>query len=360
MSKKRIACLTDSLSSGGAQRQLVGLACLLKNKGYDVDVVLYNDTPFYKKKLDVENINSVLVGEKYKFFRRLYCLYKYFTSQKYDVLIAYQRIPSIIACFIRPFLKLRKLIVSERYRIQKATLIDKIQFLLWHFSDCIVSNSYSQAEFIKNNVPQQYHKVITITNFLDSDYFKPLPNKVIIDSIRILSVGRISPQKNILNYLRAIKVVVDAGYDIKVDWYGNTDNVEYQNKCFSLLKELNLQNIVFFNDAISNIVEQYQTADVFCLPSLYEGYPNVLCEAMSCGLPVLCSDVCDNGLIAEDGRNGFLFDPTNYIDIAEKIIKYINSDTFSKKQMGDRSRQIALEKFSAEEFVRKYIDLINS
>lgn len=358
MSKKRIACLTDSLSSGGAQRQLVGLACLLKNKGYDVDVVLYNDTPFYKKKLDVENINSVLVGEKYKFFRRLYCLYKYFTSQKYDVLIAYQRIPSIIACFIRPFIKLRKLIVSERYRIQKATLIDKIQFLLWHFSDCIVSNSYSQAEFIKNNVPQQYHKVITITNFLDTEYFKPLDKNVELEPIRILSVGRISPQKNILNYLRAIKKVVDLGYHIKVDWYGNTDNVEYQNKCYALLKELDLQNIVSFNEADLNIVEQYQSSSVFCLPSIYEGYPNVLCEAMSCGLPVLCSDVCDNGLIAEDGHNGFLFNPTNYMDIAEKIIKYINTDADTRAQMSERSRQIALEKFSAEKFVEKYISLI--
>lgn len=360
MRNKRIACFTDSLSSGGAQRQLVGLSCLLKKKGYDVDVILYKEVPFYKNILDKEHIKSIVVGDNLNLLKRLYSLYLYFRNNQYDVVIAYQRIPTIISCILNLIFKWRKLIVSERCTTQKITKSDSLRFFLWRYAQCIVPNSYSQAEFIKNNVPHQYHKVATITNFLDTEYFKPLEYKKITDTIHILSVGRISPQKNILNYLRAIKKVVDLGYHIKVDWYGNTDNVEYQNKCFSLLKELNLQNIVFFNDAISNIVEQYQTADVFCLPSLYEGYPNVLCEAMSCGLPVLCSDVCDNGLIAEDGRNGFLFDPTNYIDIAEKIIKYINSDAISKKQMGDRSRQIALEKFSAEEFVRKYIDLINS
>lgn len=357
---KNIICFIDSLCSGGAQRQIVGLACLLKENGYNVRVVSYYDNPFYKQILDNSDVENYVVGNTSNFYKRLWFLYKYFKHNECDVVIAFQRIPSMIVCVLKPLLKWGKLIVSERCTTQIITNGDKMRFWLWRYTDYIVPNSYSQAHFIKQHIPRHFPKVVTITNFLDTEYFKPLDKNVELEPMRILSVGRISPQKNILNYLRAIKKVVDLGYHIKVDWYGNTDNVEYQNKCFSLLKELNLQNIVFFNDAISNIVEQYQTADVFCLPSLYEGYPNVLCEAMSCGLPVLCSDVCDNGLIAEDGRNGFLFDPTNYIDIAEKIIKYINSDTFSKKQMGDRSRQIALEKFSAEEFVRKYIDLINS
>ena len=54
----------------------------------------------------------------------------------------------------------------------------------------------------------------------------------------------------------------------------------------------------------------------------------------------------------------FAFPLDNYMDIAEKIIKYINTDADTRAQMSERSRQIALEKFSAEKFVEKYISLI--
>ena len=53
--------------------------------------------------------------------------------------------------------------------------------------------------------------------------------------------------------------------------------------------------------------------DAFCLPSFKEGYPNVIVEAMSCELPVLCSKICENPVIVEDNINGFLFDPHNIL-----------------------------------------------
>lgn len=54
-----------------------------------------------------------------------------------------------------------------------------------------------------------------------------------------------------------------------------------------------------------SIEVEYRKADVFCLPSLYEGYPNVVAEAMSCGLPILCSNVCENPYIVEEGAMAF-------------------------------------------------------
>ena len=99
---------------------------------------------------------------------------------------------------------------------------------------------------------------------------------------------------------------------------------------------------------------------MFCLPSLFEGFPNVVCEAMSCGLPILCSNICDNPLIVEDGGNGILFSPYCAENIADAIIKYINLSEDKKVQMGVRSRELALEKFSSEVFIQKYIDLIES
>ena len=79
---------------------------------------------------------------------------------------------------------------------------------------------------------------------------------------------------------------------------------------------------------------------------------------MSCGLPVLCSDVCDNPKIIQDGENGLLFDPHSVEDIADTIIRFINLDIDTKKTMGEKSRQIALSLFSPNAFVEKYLNIL--
>ncbi len=103
----------------------------------------------------------------------------------------------------------------------------------------------------------------------------------------------------------------------------------------------------------------YQKADVFCLPSFYEGFPNVICEAMACGKPVLASSVCDNTYLIEDGINGFLFNPFDSNSIAKAIKSLIELSQNERLEMGKRSRQIVENKTSQTKFLQKYIKLIN-
>lgn len=355
----RVVCFTDSLGLGGAQRQLVGLATLLKNKGYQITVLLYHDIPFYKHILDENHIDSVVVSGSP--FMRLWRLYRYLKKNPCDIVVAYQSAPSMIACLLRPFLSFKTLIVSERGTSEVISFKTKLLFKLWRFADYIVPNSYSQTYFIKQNAPQYIDKLVTITNFIDTDMFVPAPiSKSYSETIKILSLGRITSQKNIIEYIKAIDIVSKKGYKIKILWYGNTDNAEYELQCRCLVKSYALEEIFEFLPAVNDVVPLYQQANVFCLPSLFEGFPNVVCEAMSCGLPILCSNICDNPLIVEDGGNGILFSPDCAENIADAIIKYINLSEGKKVQMGVRSRELALEKFSSEVFIQKYINLIES
>jgi glycosyltransferase involved in cell wall biosynthesis len=75
---------------------------------------------------------------------------------------------------------------------------------------------------------------------------------------------------------------------------------------------------------------------------------------MSCGLPILCSNVCDNATIVEKGVNGLLFNPNDISDMAASMHKFIDSSAADKKRMGCNSRNIALKKFAAEQFVNQY------
>ena len=96
-----------------------------------------------------------------------------------------------------------------------------------------------------------------------------------------------------------------------------------------------------------------------CEPSLFEGFSNSISEAICCGMPVLASDVSDNGLMIKNGVNGFLFDPHNIHTIVESIVSFINLSEEEIYQMGIESRRIAEGLFDKGVFANGYIELID-
>ena len=124
--------------------------------------------------------------------------------------------------------------------------------------------------------------------------------------------------------------------------------------------QLALQDCFRFHAATQDIVSVYHAADVFVLPSIYEGFPNVLCEAMACGLPVIASNVCDNPYIMRDGVNGCLINPYSVDDMAEKMCMMSCCTSADLVAMGNRSLEIIKTKFSADRFFDVYNKLIES
>lgn len=356
---KKIVCLIDSLVSGGAQRQLVGLACLLKSNGFEVTVMTYHDIPFYLEQLQKNGVSYINVEKAANTKTRVFYITRALRAYSPDVVIAYLDVPCIVAIISKLLGCHFKLIVSERNTTQRLSVKDRIKFYLYRYAETIVPNSSSQAEFICANFPFLKSKVHPITNFVDTEIFKPGSKSIRGKSLRILSVGRVTEQKNILRYIEAIYRIRLKGIDVQVNWFGECFK-DYYEKCSEKIRKYRLESIFRFFDASKDIALQYAEADVFCLPSIYEGFPNVICEAMSCGLPILCSNICDNPIIVKEGLNGLLFNPLSIDDIVSTIEKYNKLDFSTKKKMGDASRSLALNNFSSRTFVQKYIQLISN
>lgn len=357
----KILLFTDALGAGGAQRQLVGLAVFLSKAGYDVSLVTYHDGDFYNEALVKEKINHVVLAKTENYLKRIVLVIQYFKQYCPNVVIAYQASPSIIACLAKLMGCRYRLIVSERNTTQKYTMRECLRFFLYKWADHIIPNSFSQADFILQHASRLKGKIKVITNFVDTDLFLPSLKKNVSGVLRVLTIGRMTPQKNTLKYIESIKILVDKGYQLHVDWYGYADQGGgYYQQCKDKLALYKLQEIFEFHQPYCNVVELYQQADVFCLPSVYEGTPNVICEAMSCGLPILCGDVCDNSKIVKDGVNGILFNPKSPEYIVEAFIKYYNTSEEEREIMGRESRNMALDYFSKEKFVYKYIDIIEN
>lgn len=356
---KKIVCLIESLGSGGAERQISYLASLLKKEGYKVELWTYYPNDFYKYILDDVDVTYRYIPEAQPKLKRIFVLRRELKKANPDVVISYLDTPSCIASAIKLLGGRFKLIVSDRNTTQKTTKREKIRFFLFRFADWIVPNSYSQEQYIKSNFPNLSPKVQTITNFVDTDFFLPDQTKQTThEHTELLVVGRIMPQKNVLRFIEAVNTAREKGANIRVKWFGNSADDTYANSCNQLISSRNMREYFEILPATKNILEEYQRADLFCLPSLFEGFPNVLCEAMSCGLPVLCSNVCDNPNIAEDGANGYLFDPSDLEDMIDKLVKMSQLKKSTIEMMGERSRMIAEQKFSKEKFVNSYLKII--
>ena len=93
---KKIILFIDNLGSGGAQRQIVNLAIILKKRGYDISVLVYADQPFYKRLLDEHGIAVHLISAR-DYLKRIIKVRKYLRSSAQDVVIAFLETPGFLA-----------------------------------------------------------------------------------------------------------------------------------------------------------------------------------------------------------------------------------------------------------------------
>lgn len=355
---KRILCIIESLGSGGAERQMTGLAAMLKQQGYQVEVWYYVKKEFYLPFLQENSVSARFLSDARRPRYRFLALRRHINTYRPDTIISYTVSTSMVACVLKMFGADFNLIVSERSSTQNVAWREKFRFYLYRWADHIVPNSFSQERFIDSLFPKLTQKVRTIINFVDTQAFVPKEHAL---GRRLIVAATLWPLKNALGFLKALKILKDKGLKFHVKWFGVVpDQMEYYNKCIELVRELGLNDYIEFLEKSKNIADEYQAADIFCLPSFFEGTPNALCEAMSCGLPILCSAVCDNPRYVVEGENGFLFNPLDFVDMSNAIEKALAARDEELLRMGQLSRQKALAMFDKETFIEKYINLIEA
>ncbi len=360
--KKQILCLIDSLGLGGAQRQMIGLVDLLRRRGYTVDLAVYHDRDFYSSLLESLQLNVIKLHTSGSRWSKLMAVRRLIKERGYDVVITYMTGPNVIGSLLKWMGMSFRLIISDRTTRLKRTRYDDLIYAICRRADYIVPNSYSQAAFLKQYYPHLSAKVHTITNFTDP-CFTPVAPHPDRRPIELLGAGRLSWEKNLLTLIHAMRLLKDRGVEVRLTWYGDTCRMRGSEICKQQIEaaidELGLHKDVILYPATKQLIEAYRACDAFCLPSFSEGFPNVICEAMSCGKPILCSDVCDNPHIVNDGINGYLFSPDKAETIADAIARFCKLTHVERQQMGVQSRRLAEQCFSTDRFVEQYITLID-
>lgn len=352
----KILCVIDALGPGGAERQMTGLSTMLKAEGHEVIVRYHEPKHFFTEQIQKAGIDVECLGAGKSRFQKVILYRKEIKRLKPDVVISYLQPSNILTSIIR-FSGLKfKLIVSERNTNTGKGLRDYVRFNLYRIADYVIPNSYSQEKFIKENFSFLSSKTQAIVNFVDTDFFKPVEKD---RGNEILVAATIWPSKNTLGFIEAVKLLKDKGAKFHVSWFGKVpDMMEYISKCEDHIAKLGVGDYITLLDKTPRIHEEYVKADYFCLPSFYEGTPNVICEAMASGLPIICSDVCDNGRYVEDGVNGILFNPHDVNTITESIQRILAIDNDAYLVYKGNSRNKALTMLAKQVFINKYLELL--
>ena len=201
--------------------------------------------------------------------------------------------------------------------------------------------------------------IFVIPNGIDDKFFsgylrkqspatlEPVNNKKKV----ILYVGRLEPVKGVRYLVQAVRILIDKDLrNIKLLIVGDGSEKRYLEE---LVKKLGLEDYIVFVGRVPHdkIPEYMASADLFVLPSLSEGFPIVTVEVMVMGLPIIASRVGGLPWIIRDGENGFLVEPRNPRDIAEKITLLLTNDDL-RAYMSKRNIEEAT-KYSWKKIVEK-------
>lgn len=308
---------SERLSYGGGEKVRNWLACQLVKKGNKVYYATPDFTDEYKELLTRLGLQDYIHVIKYDsnlkkhnvvaYYRHICRLYK---DNRVDAIIYFggSLIEQLAAkrCDV-------KIILSERFyngfRPLPSRALKQIQYRIadgYVFQTPEASKTYGKrAERIGTVIP--------------NPIIDKLPEPI-FDNLRkeIVTVGRLSPQKDHKTLIKAFSVFHKKYMDYKLIIYGSG---ELKSQLESQVKEFNLESSVAIISGKTNISEIERGAELFVLSSIAEGMPNALIEAMSVGLQCISTDCPVYGprMLVEDGVNGYLIPVGDANKLAEKM-----------------------------------------
>lgn len=359
---KKIVLFIDNLGAGGAQRQIVNIAILLKQNGYNVSVLVYQDDPFYNSILDRVGISIYLI-ENRSYIDRIIKVRRYLCTAEQDVVIAFLETPGFLACLAKIGGAKWKLITNELSAKESTfkSRKNKIYNFFERLSDVKICNSMNAFKMWKKHYPQYLGKYSVIYNPVNvpSEYCKyPFTFK---EKRTVVVAASYQKLKNPLGLIKAVQMLEPIERDaIQIQWYGRAEitngNAKVYEESCKLVQEYGLDNIIYLNKETSDIYKYMAEGTAVGLFSMVEGLPNAICEAMTIGKPIIMSRVSDYNTLVNG--NGFLCDPNSYESICNALREFIYSTDEELQMMGMRSHILAEQLFKPEAIIQKWIKVI--
>lgn len=238
---------------------------------------------------------------------------------------------------------IRVIEVDRRYK----HLIDRLTSPLVHKYLAVTE---AIRKFTLEQVKIPADKIVTIYNGIEENrilHNKPHDFKLNREFRNVALIGRFSKQKGHSILIKALQFVVLHEPNIRVYFFGEGPD-EVRTKQMVVHKGLN--GYVTFMGVVKDIIPYISQMDMIILPSLWEGLPNVLLEAMAAGLPVVASRINGIDEVVVDGKTGILCKPGDPQSLAEALLKLL-ADRGLAEAMGREGKNRALKNFTINKTV---------
>ena len=356
--RPKIAFLVRALEYGGAERQLVVLAKAMHERGNDVRILTFYGGAPLEAELRQAGVPLRTLGKTGRwdvigFLRRLHAVLR---EEPVDILHGYLDIPNAVAAVMRVLHPRLTVVWGVRASYMDLTQFDwlarvsnPIILALSRYAHLVIANSRAGLEYA---VAQGYRRATAtvIPNGIDAERFVPdraaglrvrtewgvAPHECLIGLI-----GRLDPMKDHPTFLAAA-ARLGARPDVRFVCVGGGEP-RYADEMAGLARQFGLADRVIWAGPRADMCPVYNALDIMCSSSSGEGFPNVIGEAMACGVPCVVTDVGDSAWILD--QPALVAPPRDPAALADRMQRLVDDRAYAAR-VGADSRQRVLREFS--------------
>lgn len=355
----RVLQLIDSLEAGGAERVAVNIANALSIKeNFESYLCTTRKEGLLKDSLDTK-VDYLFLNKKSTFdFSAVNRLKKYIKNNEVDIIHAHST-SFFTATLVKRLYPKVKIVWHDHYG--NSEFLDKRKFRVIkicsnYFSHIICVNDVLKKWALKNLKAAQ---VAYLQNFATIDNESPATTLKGEEGKRILHLANLRPQKDHITLLKAFSKVITKYPEHSLHCVGKNFEDEHAEQIFQYVKELKLNDNVFFYGSkkdISNILNQ---SDICVLSSKSEGLPIALLEYGLAGKPTIVTNVGNSSEVIENGVNGLIVKKENIDSLSNGLI-YLIENKNDVEKYGKALKNKVSKGFSEDSYIKNLTTIYNS
>lgn len=354
--------LIDDLSTGGAQNLLLRIIRGMPDN-ISSSVYYLGSRDELREKFENEGIEVYGGNGQFRFDpRAIWRVTRHLREAECDILHTHLAYGQTVGRFIGRYLGIHPIIGTYHDVPANYTRSSWLRVV-----ETATRSMDTQAVGVSEGMTQEFREdwfppddIITIPNGIDVGQFSSKvasanPNQLmsgVSNDLVYLNIGRYAPKKAQKDLINAMKRVVSEQPNSHLFIVGTG---ELQDELSSLIRRNNLEDHIDLTGRVDDVYEYYAVADVFVFPSLFEGLPLAVTEAMAAGLPVIASDIPGHRGIVGDA--GIIVPTKSPAKLAEAMIKMHDDNT--RKNVADQCFERVSTQFDISKTVEQYESLYN-